>query len=141
MSKKTVFDGKEGSFGRYGGTQVKFNPTGVYTSTNTKGYWQKVCSVDVDGIRCVGKALYHTGGDGYCEAHKGEAVKRRLRYRDRVGEMFLARLESETQEMVEFDDLDLSLLKARKYPSTKPRTSLVKESTRDLSRKAKAKKG
>lgn len=125
MSKKANFDGKEGSYGYYGGQRVPFK------SRTLKGYWTKVCSM------CPKKALYHCSGKGFCKDHKEEAVKLRIKYRD-TRELIANDIEAEIQE---FDDRDIKLLKAKKYPSTglaRTRTTLAKDSAKDLQRKLKA---
>lgn len=99
MSKTTKFDDKVGSYGYYGGSKVKGN------SVNAKGYLQTIC------ILCPKKAIYHTGGDGYCFDHKANAINKRLRYRDKVVEKFVAKLDEvpmpETDVIEGFEVLEI----------------------------------
>lgn len=132
MSKKPLINGTPGNFGNYGGANVKKK---VYSS---RGYYQILCCIVVEGKACNGKALYHCGGDGYCKVHRYIAVDRltkRGTYLDLKDASF-------NEDIQSFDEQDLKLLKAKRYPTAGLRMAKTRSTLkRDLQRKLKARKG
>lgn len=101
MGKTARFGGREGSFGRYGGSEVK------YTSRFSRGYNQKVCCL------CDDKAIYHVGGDGYCRGHKQVAVGRLAKYKNVLN----TSLGERELDDIEYDRGDINKLRVKGYLS------------------------
>lgn len=99
MPKTVKVNGTDGNFGSYGGVKN--------TSIYNKGYNQKVCCL------CPGVAFYHCGGDGYCELHKDDAVKRYARFRNKALDIFIDELVGGEPPDVDLDAEDIKLLKAK----------------------------
>ncbi len=99
MAKTATINGIENaSFGYYGGSNIKPK------SLNAKGYEQVACIV------CGDKAIYHTGGDGYCRGHREDAVRRRARGTKLQSESFLTRVEDRGDLVFEVPGCGIDIL-------------------------------